>query len=131
MFVSQLNVLILSHAWTLRECAFVLAIDHFCDKIQQILAELRSDRHSLFLFLKTAIEVHLSGKLDFSKLEVRNKQTVELHYSSTDVEDYQQRLSNLSKLCHNPVYIDDELVELYLEVVRFSNFSTFQMVRSI
>ncbi|CAD6252061.1 unnamed protein product [Miscanthus lutarioriparius] len=99
-----------------RECAFVLASDHFCDKIQQILAELRSDRHSLFLFLKTAIEAHLSGKLDLSKLEVRNKQTVELQYSSTDVEDYQQRLSNLSKLCHNPVYIDDELVELYLEL---------------
>ncbi|XP_021314780.1 uncharacterized protein LOC8055060 isoform X2 [Sorghum bicolor] len=100
-----------------RECAFVLAIDHFCDKIQQILAELRSDQHSLFLFLKTAIEVHLSGKLDISKLEVRNKQTVELQYSSTDIEDYQQRLSNLSKLCHNPVYIDDELVELYLELL--------------
>ncbi|XP_066321059.1 uncharacterized protein [Miscanthus floridulus] len=100
-----------------RECAFVLASDHFCDKIQQILAELRSDRHSLFLFLKTAIEVHLSRKLDLSKLEARNKQTVELQYSSTDVEDYQQRLSNLSKLCHNPVYIDDELVELYLELL--------------
>lgn len=100
-----------------RECAFVLAIDHFCDKIQQILAELRSDRHSLFLFLKTAIEVHLSGKLDFSKLELRNKQTVELQYSSIEVEAYQQRLSNLSKLCHNPVYIDDELVELYLELL--------------
>ncbi|WVZ90880.1 hypothetical protein U9M48_037136 [Paspalum notatum var. saurae] len=100
-----------------RECAFVLVIDHFCDEIQQILAELHSDRHSLFLFLKTAIEVHLSGKLDFSELSVRNNQTVELQYSSTDLEDYQQRLSNLSKLGHNPVYLDDELVELYLELL--------------
>ncbi|XP_025799540.1 uncharacterized protein LOC112879491 isoform X1 [Panicum hallii] len=99
-----------------RECAFVLVIDHFCDKVQQILAELRSDRHSLFLFLKTAIEVHLLGKLDFSELSVRNNQTVELQYSSTDLEDYQQRLSNL-KLDQNPVSIDDELVELYLELL--------------
>jgi hypothetical protein len=65
--------------------------------------------------LKTAIEVHLLGKLDFSELSVRNNQTVELQYSSTDLEDYQQRLSNL-KLDQNPVSIDDELVELYLEV---------------
>ncbi|CAL5060601.1 unnamed protein product [Urochloa decumbens] len=100
-----------------RECAFLLVIDHFCDKIQQILVELRSDRHSLFLFLKTAIEVHLSGKLDFSELGVSNNQTVELQYSSTDLEDYRQRLSNLSKLDHNPVSIDDELVELYLELL--------------
>ncbi|XP_039848297.1 uncharacterized protein LOC120707318 isoform X2 [Panicum virgatum] len=99
-----------------REYAFVLVFDHFCDKVQQILAELRSDRHSLFLFLKTAIEVHLSGKLDFSELSVRNNQTVELQYSSTDLEDYQQRLSNV-KLDHNPVSIDDELVELYLELL--------------
>ncbi|XP_039788000.1 uncharacterized protein LOC120654510 isoform X5 [Panicum virgatum] len=99
-----------------RECAFVLVTDHFCDKVQQILAELQSDRHSLFLFLKTAIEVHLSGKLDFSKLSVRNNQTVELQYSSTDLEDYHQRLSNI-KLDHNPVSIDDELVELYLELL--------------
>lgn len=100
----------------LRECAFILVIDHFCDNIQQILAELRSDRHSLFLFLKTAIEVRLSGKLDFSGLTLRSNQTVELHYSSSDLEDYQKRLSNPSKLDHNPVSIDDELVELYLEV---------------
>ncbi|CAN6226951.1 unnamed protein product [Urochloa humidicola] len=100
-----------------RECAFLLVVDHFCDKIQQILAELRSDRHSLFLFLKTAIQVHLSGKLDFSELSISNHQTIELQYSSTDLEDYRQRLSNLSKLDHNPVSIDDELVELYLELL--------------
>lgn len=100
-----------------RECAFVLVIDHFCDEIQQILAELHSDRHSLFLFLKTAIEVHLSGKLDFGELSVRNNQTVDLRFSSTDLEDYHQRLSNLSKLGHNPLHIDDELVELYLELL--------------
>ncbi|OEL18589.1 Vacuolar protein sorting-associated protein 8-like protein, partial [Dichanthelium oligosanthes] len=100
-----------------RECAFILVIDHFCDEIQQILAELHSDRHSLFLFLKTAIEVHLSGKLDLSELSLRNNQTVELKYFSADLEDYRQRLSNLSKLDHDPVSIDDELVELYLELL--------------
>ncbi|XP_062218041.1 uncharacterized protein LOC133918267 [Phragmites australis] len=100
-----------------RECAFVLVIDHFYDEIQQIMAELRSDRYSLYLFLKTAIEVQLSGKLDFNELSVRNNQTVELQYSSTDIEGYLQRLSNLPKLDHNPVSINDELVELYLELL--------------
>jgi vacuolar protein sorting-associated protein 8 len=92
------------------------------------LAELHSDRNSLFLFLKTSIEVHLSGKLDFKELSVRNSQTVELHYSSTDLKlkDYLQRLSNPPKLDHNPVSINDELIELYLEVsvVICLNFST-------
>ncbi|TVU33578.1 hypothetical protein EJB05_25403, partial [Eragrostis curvula] len=100
-----------------RECAFVLVTDHFYDEIQQILAELHSDRNSLFLFLKTAIEVHLSGKLDFKKLSVRNSQTVELDYTSTDLKGYLQRLSNLPKLDQNPVSINDELVELYLELL--------------
>ncbi|XP_062224241.1 uncharacterized protein LOC133922777 [Phragmites australis] len=100
-----------------RKCAFVLVIDHFHDEIQQILAELHSDRHSLFLFLKTAVEVHLSGKLDFNELSVRNNQTIELQYSSSYLEDYLQRLLNLPKLDHNPVSINDELVELYLELL--------------
>ena len=67
--------------------------------------------------------MHLSGKLDFSKLSVRNNQTVELQYSSTDLEDYHQRLSNI-KLDHNPVSIDDELVELYLEVSVVTDYLT-------
>ncbi|KAL6629749.1 hypothetical protein ACP70R_029514 [Stipagrostis hirtigluma subsp. patula] len=100
-----------------RECAFVLVIDHFHDEIQRILAELHSDRYSLFLFLKTAIEVHLTGKLNFNELGVRNSQAIELQYTSSDLEGYLQRLSNLPKLDHNPVSINDELVELYLELL--------------
>ncbi|KAK3152034.1 hypothetical protein QOZ80_2BG0153450 [Eleusine coracana subsp. coracana] len=100
-----------------RKCAFILVTDNFYDEVQQILAELHSDRNSLFLFLKTAIEVHLSGKLDFKELSVRNSHTVELHYSSADLKGYLQRLSNLPKLEHNPVSINDELVELYLELL--------------
>lgn len=101
----------------LRECAFVLVIDHFHDEIQKILSELHSDHHSLFLFLKTAIEVHLSGKLNFSELNARKNSTVELQYSSRELEFYIQRLSNLPKLLdRNPVIMTDEIVELYLEV---------------
>ncbi|KAL6848559.1 hypothetical protein ACP4OV_021853 [Aristida adscensionis] len=100
-----------------RECAFVLVIDHFHDEIQQILAELHSDRYSLFLFLKTAIEMHLTGKLNFNELGIRDSQTSGLQYFSSDLEDYMQRLSNLPKLDHNPVSINDELVELYLELL--------------
>ncbi|PNT65776.1 hypothetical protein BRADI_3g02497v3 [Brachypodium distachyon] len=101
-----------------RECAFVLVIDHFHNEIQQMLAELHSDHCSLFLFLKTAIEVHLSGKLDFSKLTARNDKIVERQYFSGELEDYLQRLSNLPKLFdRNPVSLTDELVELYLELL--------------
>ncbi|KAM0845517.1 hypothetical protein ACQ4PT_056320 [Festuca glaucescens] len=101
-----------------RECAFVLVIDHFHDEIQQILSELHSDHRSLFLFLKTAIEVHLSGKLDLSELTARNYQTVERRYFSGELEDYLHRLSNLPKLFdRNPVSMTDELVELYLELL--------------
>ncbi|KAF0911591.1 hypothetical protein E2562_011213 [Oryza meyeriana var. granulata] len=101
-----------------RECAFVLVIDHFHDEIQQILSELHSDHHSLFLFLKTAIEVHLSGKINFSELSARNNRTVESQHSSRELELYIQRLSNLPKLLdRNPVIMTDELVELYLELL--------------
>ncbi|CAM0947372.1 unnamed protein product [Alopecurus aequalis] len=101
-----------------RECAFVLVIDHFHDVIQQILSELHSDNRSLFLFLKTVIEVHLSGKLDFSELTAHNYQTVERRYSYGELEDYLHRLSNLPKLFdRNPVSMTDELVELFLELL--------------
>ncbi|KAG8076620.1 hypothetical protein GUJ93_ZPchr0006g40989 [Zizania palustris] len=101
-----------------RECAFILVIDHFHDEIQQILSKLHSDRHSLFLFLKTAIEVHLSGKLDFSELSASNNRMVELQYSSRELEYYIQRLSNLPRLFdRNPVLMTDETVELYLELL--------------
>ncbi|KAL5199338.1 hypothetical protein ABZP36_020541 [Zizania latifolia] len=101
-----------------RECAFILVIDHFHDEIQQILSKLHSDHHSLFLFLKTAIEVHLSGKLDFSELSASNNRTVELQYSSRELEYYIQRLSNLPRLFdRSPVLMTDETVELYLELL--------------
>jgi hypothetical protein len=103
-------------------------IDHFHDEIQQILSELHSDHRSLFLFLKTAIEVHLSGKLDLSDLTARNYQTVERRYFSGELEDYLHRLSNLPKLFdRNPVSMTDELVELYLEVSVSTVFFSISM----
>ena len=100
-----------------------MVIDHFHDEIQQILSELHSDNRSLFLFLKTAIEVHLSGKLDFSELIARNHQTVERSYSYGELEDYLHRLSHLPKLFdRNPVSMTDELVELFLEVSASTDF---------
>lgn len=115
-----------------------MVIDHFHDEIQKILSELHSDHHSLFLFLKTAIEVHLSGKLNFSELNARKNSTVELQYSSRELEFYIQRLSNLPKLLdRNPVIMTDEIVELYLEVNVLIFFFrnqicrwTFQLFRS-
>ncbi|KAE8804581.1 vacuolar protein sorting-associated protein 8 [Hordeum vulgare] len=97
-----------------RECAFILFLDHFQNEIQQILSKLRSAKRSHFLFLKTAMEVHLSGKLDFSTLTARNCEIVERRYFSGELEDYLQRLSNSPKLFeHNLVSMIDELFEPY------------------
>ncbi|KAF7104037.1 hypothetical protein CFC21_104966 [Triticum aestivum] len=101
-----------------RECAFVLFLDHFQNEIQQILSEFHSDNRSHFLFLKTAMEVHLSGKLDFSALTARNHEIVARQYFSGEIEDYLQRLSNFSKLFdRNLVSIIDELFEPYLKLL--------------
>uniref|UniRef100_A0A453SZ63 Vacuolar protein sorting-associated protein 8 central domain-containing protein n=1 Tax=Aegilops tauschii subsp. strangulata TaxID=200361 RepID=A0A453SZ63_AEGTS len=98
-----------------RECAFVLFLDHFQNQIQQIFSKLPSDSRSHFLFLKTAMEVHLSGKLDFSALT--GNEIVERLYFSGELEDYLQRLSNSPKFDCNLVSMIDELFEPYLKLL--------------
>lgn len=86
-----------------------------------MLSELRSHPRSLFLYLKTVIEVHLSGTLNFSYL--RGDDIVDsfdgrwVKDQSKGLEDYLDKISNFPKfLRNNPVEVTDEMIELYLEV---------------
>lgn len=93
-----------------------MVIDHFTiEEGSHILSKLRSHPKSLFLYLKTVIEVHLSGTLDFSSL--RKDDLVRVKDQSKAVEAYLERISDFPKLLRsNPVNVTDDMIELYLEV---------------
>lgn len=98
-----------------------MVIDHFSNERSHILSELRSQPRSLFLYLKTAIEVHISGTLNFNNLRKDNIESVK--DKSKGIEAYLERVSEFPKfLRNNPVPVTDDMIELYLEV---SNCITF------
>ncbi|KAK8509712.1 hypothetical protein V6N13_093565 [Hibiscus sabdariffa] len=101
---------------------FFLVVDHFNDESPRILSELKSHPKSLFLYLKTVIEVHLSGTLDFSYL--REEKIVDVlsgkrgKDSEKILEAYLERMSNFPKfLRNNPPHVTDDMIELYLELL--------------
>lgn len=99
-----------------------LVIDHFISESQHILSELHSHPQSLFLFLKTAIDVHLLGTLDIFEHEADHMTNVSngILDPPNELEAYIERLSKFPKHPNrNAIHITDELVEQYLEV-RFS-----------
>lgn len=102
-----------------REAAFFLVMHRFSRECQHILSELHSHPKSLFLYLKTVFEVHLTGTLKFSCL--RKDETmgfpVGRKVRDKSVEAYFERISDFPKfLRSNPVLVTDEMIELYLEV---------------
>lgn len=104
-----------------REGAFLLVIDHFNQESRLILSELRSYPKSLFLYLKTVIEVHLSGTLNLSSLS-ENSADVSSGRREMDqsnrITAYLEKMSDLPKLLRNvPVDVTDEMIELYLELL--------------
>ncbi|KAL7224339.1 hypothetical protein ACSBR1_025740 [Camellia fascicularis] len=103
-----------------REGAFFLITTHFSRESQHILSELHSHPKSLFLYLKTVFEVHLSGTLNFSCL--RKDETLEFPIGRRArdqlVEVYLERISEFPKfLRNNPVQVTDDMIELYLELL--------------
>ncbi|KAJ9681025.1 hypothetical protein PVL29_020099 [Vitis rotundifolia] len=105
-----------------REGTFFLIIDHFNKESPHILSELRSHPKSLFLYLKTVIEVHLSGTLNFSCLQ--NDDTMDASCGRRvknqlyGLEAYLERILDFPKLLlNNPVHVTDEMIELYLELL--------------
>lgn len=99
---------------------------YFSEDCQNILSELRSHPESLFLYLKTVFEVHLSGSLTFSRLpKDENLELPSGKARDQSISLYLRRISGFSKfLCDNPVQVTDEMIELYLEV----NISMFYNV---
>lgn len=91
-------------------------MDHFTsEEGSHILSELRSHPRSLFLYLKTVIEVHLSGTLDFSSL--RNNNLMGVKEQTKAVEAFLERISNFPQLLlDSPINVTDDMIELYLEV---------------
>lgn len=102
-----------------REGTFFLIIDNLKDSITRIQEQLHSHPRSLFLYLKTVIEVHLSGSLDFSCLR-KHEAVDNLGENNTipkEAEIYLEGLNGFPKFIQdNPVIVTDDMIELYLEV---------------
>lgn len=78
-------------------------------------SELQSHPESLFLYLKTLIEVHSTGNLEFSCLR-KGGETAARHELDR-VNAYLEALIEFPKrLRNNPIHVTDEMAELYLEV---------------
>lgn len=94
----------------IRECTFLLVLDHFGGESQEILSRLNDHPQSLFLFLKTAIDVHLSGNLSIDEFHILKDDIA--------VNDYLERLTNNQKVGieRNCIQVTDEIIEIYLEV---------------
>lgn len=103
-----------------REGTFFLIVNHFREESDYIMSQLQSNPESLFLYLKTLIEVHSTGTLNFSSLRKDNASDFpsgrkKQHMSS---EVYLETLSDLPKLLQNyPIHITDEMTELYIELL--------------
>ncbi|TKY64154.1 Vacuolar protein sorting-associated protein 8-like [Spatholobus suberectus] len=105
-----------------REGAFHMVISHFSDESSRIITDLHSHPRSLFLYLKTLIELHLFGTLDLSNLRKDdttnplNGRQVKDHPQG--VKDYLENISNFPKyMRENPIHVPDDLIELYLELL--------------
>ncbi|KAM3247330.1 vacuolar protein sorting-associated protein 8 [Capsicum annuum] len=103
-----------------REGTFFLIVSHLGEERDYILSQLRSNPESLFLYLKTLIEVRSTGTLNFSSLRQHNASDFlrgrkKKHMSS---EAYLETLSDLPKLVQNyPIVITDQMTELYIELL--------------
>lgn len=100
-----------------REGTFFLIVNHLGEEKDYILSQLRSNPESLFLYLKTLIEVHSTGTLNFSSLRKDNASDFRGSKKLMSSEVYLESLSDLPKLLQNyPIHITDEMTELYIEV---------------
>ncbi|KAJ4795229.1 Vacuolar protein sorting-associated protein 8-like protein [Rhynchospora pubera] len=108
-----------------RECTFFLVLDHFDGESQEILSRLHDHPQSLFLFLKTAIDVHLSGNLSIDEFHILKDDVA--------VNGYLERLTNNQKIGieRNPIQVSDEIIELYLELLcRYEQDSVLKFLQT-
>jgi hypothetical protein len=102
-----------------RECTFFLVVKHLSQEHQHFLSELHAHPESRFLYLKTIIEVHSTGTLNFSCINVDSASGGLMPKAQSDrVQAYLERISDFSKfLKNNPVHVTDEMIEQYLELL--------------
>ncbi|KAL2336271.1 hypothetical protein Fmac_010717 [Flemingia macrophylla] len=105
-----------------REGAFHMVISHFNDESARIITDLHSHPRSLFLYLKTLVELHLFGTLDLSNLRKDDTMNPLNGRKAKDhtqgVRDYLEHISNFPKyMRENPIQVPDDLIELYLELL--------------
>ncbi|CAN6466278.1 unnamed protein product [Victoria cruziana] len=106
-----------------REGTFFLVIEHFSKETEQMLSILQPHPKCLFLYLKTAVEVHLFGALNFTaftKEDILVSPFYGLKFTeqSEELRAYLQRLSSFPKLiCNNSIDVTDKMAELYLELL--------------
>ncbi|CAN0889367.1 Vacuolar protein sorting-associated protein 8 homolog [Linum grandiflorum] len=105
-----------------REGTLLLVVNHFYKEMPHILSILRSHPERMFLYLKTVIEVHLSGTLDFSQLlkgpSLDGLMGRKVKAQPKDLEAYLERISDFPKrMRNNPVPVTDDMIELYVELL--------------
>ncbi|KAK9713635.1 hypothetical protein RND81_06G041400 [Saponaria officinalis] len=105
-----------------RECTFFLVTSHFNKESGRVLSELRSSPRSLFLYLKTLFEVHLSGTLNLSRVSANDVHDSPWERQKKDekssLETYLERVSGFPKIIRdNPLEMTDDMIELYLEML--------------
>ncbi|KAK6114972.1 hypothetical protein DH2020_007241 [Rehmannia glutinosa] len=118
-----------------REGTYFLIVDHFSGKTQYILSELQSHPESLFLYLKTVIEVQTTGTLNISRLEnldVLDSPGASAQQQSNGVQAYLEAIScSLKLLSSNRVNVTDEMMELYFELLcRYDRGSVLKFLES-
>ncbi|KAK6114959.1 hypothetical protein DH2020_007228 [Rehmannia glutinosa] len=119
-----------------REGTYFLIVDHFSGKTQYILSELQSHPESLFLYLKTVIEVQTTGILNISRLEnldvLDSPGARSAQQQSNGVQAYLEAIScSLKLLSSNRVNVTDEMMELYFELLcRYDRGSVLKFLES-
>ncbi|CAI9090000.1 OLC1v1024674C6 [Oldenlandia corymbosa var. corymbosa] len=105
-----------------REGTFFLLIRHFNEQSQILLSELEAQPECLFLYLKTLIEVHTTGNLQFSRLTNDDKVFCPIErrvrHQSDRVRVFREALIGFPKLLRSsPIQLTDEMTELYFELL--------------
>ncbi|KAG6395277.1 hypothetical protein SASPL_145919 [Salvia splendens] len=119
-----------------REATYFLITDHFSGRTAYILSDLRSHPESLFLYLKTVIEVQTTGAIDISCLQDVDTfdypSPTNSKLQSNGVQAYLEAISTSLKLLHNNlVNVTDEMMELYFELLcRFDRKSVLKFLET-
>ncbi|KAL1535637.1 vacuolar protein sorting-associated protein 8 [Salvia divinorum] len=119
-----------------REAIYFLITDHFSGRTPYILSDLRSHPESLFLYLKTVIEVQTTGTLDISCLQdvdtFNYPSPTNSKLQSNGVQAYLEAISTSLKLLHNNrVNVTDEMMETYFELLcRFDRKSVLKFLET-